>query len=246
VLPDIQAVLFDMGDTLVHYPLPGWSAMARQCIAGVYGYMVRPESELPPPAAAVPEPDEARARRTPPAPGTPVQHRVMLAMRRVVRSVSGRTLPRMAEACARPFMADGRLFADVLPVLAELKSRGYRLGLVSNTPWGTPDYLWENQVERFGLARCFDVRIFSSVIGFRKPDPRIFREALARLKVEAAHALFVGNDPEADIGGAHAAGMRTAFILRPEGPRSKTDPRPDLRLDTLEDLLAYLPSAKKR
>jgi len=246
VLSDIEAILFDLGDTLVSYPVPRWPIMARRCLAGVYGYLVRPEAELPPPAAAVPGPEEARARRAVPGPDTALPHRVMLALRRVVRSISGRTLPRMAEACTRPLVADGRLFADALPTILALRGRGYRLGLVSNTPWGTPDYLWERQVERFALAPHFEVRIFSSVIGFRKPDARIFKAALQRLGVAAGRTLFVGNDPQADIEGAQDAGLRAALIARPGyDTAAAANVRPDLRVRTLTELLAHLPGPAK-
>ncbi len=178
MLSGIEAILFDMGGTLIDYPVPSWPLAAGKCIEGAYAYLVRPESELPPVAAAMPDAREAHQRRTAPAAGTPVPHRVLVGLRRVVRSVSGRTLPRMAEACARMLVADGRVFDDALPAVRALEARGYRLGIVSNTPWGTPEYLWANQLDRFGLGRHFRVACFSSGVGFRKPDTRIFRVAL--------------------------------------------------------------------
>lgn len=254
-LSDIDAVLFDMGGTLVDYPVPSWPVIAGRCLEGVYGYLVRRERDLPPPAAAVPGPEEAHARRPTPAPDTALPHRIMLALRRMVRSLSGRTLPRMAEACARPLVASARLFDDSLPVLRTLKDRGYRLGLVSNTPWGTPDYLWENQVQRFSLEPYFEVRLFSSVFGLRKPDARIFQAALDGLGVPAARAVFIGDNPEADILGAAGAGMRTVLIERPGRPASqksarrpvRQDPaKPDLRVKSLAELLDHLPFRKNR
>jgi putative hydrolase of the HAD superfamily len=240
----MQAVLFDLGGTLVEYSLPAWPTLLAQSIDALYAFLVRPEADLLPPAAEIPAPDRAAALRSTAGPDTALPHRITVALRRMVRAASGRTLPRMAEACARPAMAGGRLYDDTLGALGALRDRGYRLGLVSNTPWGTPDYLWENQVRRFGLADLLEVRLFSSGIGFRKPDVRIFREALARLGFSPARALFVGDNPVTDVAGARAAGMHTAWIVRGDpAPKVRGEP-PDLRIRSLADLLDHLPDTQ--
>lgn len=241
VLADIEAVLFDLGGTLIDYPLPSTAVMVGRCVQGIYRFMVGPEDRLPPPAASVPGPEEARAHRRAVRPDSPLAHRLTMALRRVVRGVSGRTLPRLGEACARPLVAGGRLFDDALPAVRALADRGYRLGCVSNTPWGTPEYLWAGQLRRFALAPLFEVSLFSSDVGFRKPDRRIFQAALDGLGVPPARSLFVGDDAEADIVGARSLGLRTAHIVRPGRERSGPDPGPDLRIATLAELLEHLP-----
>ena len=244
---DIRVILFDMGGTLVDYPVPSWPRLAGRCIEGLYRFLVHTDREGPPPAVALSELDQAHVHRLRAGPGTALLHRAALALRRMIRSLSGYTLPRMAEMCARPLMAEGRLFDDTLPTIQALRRRGYRLGLVSNTPWGTPEYLWENQLRRFGLAPYFDVCLFSSVVGFRKPDTRILQTALARLGVEAPRALFVGDNPDADIPGARRLGMRAALVRR-TAPPSATTPAPpgrspaaDVTIESLTELLALLP-----
>jgi HAD superfamily hydrolase (TIGR01549 family) len=247
---DIEAVLFDMGGTLVDYPLPSWPVAIGQCLEGVYGHLVKPEKDLPPAAAIVPHVGSARDRRVPAGRDTATAHRATLALRRMIGSLSGRTLPRMAEACARTLVAKARRFEDALPTVRLLESRGYRLGIVSNTPWGTPEYMWENQINRFGLAGHFGVSVFSSGIGFKKPDSRIFQAALDRLGVPAARALFVGDDPQADIIGASRMGMRTAWLRRPGRPYpghvKPWEPLPtDVRIRSLRDLADLLPARTK-
>jgi HAD superfamily hydrolase (TIGR01549 family) len=165
----------------------------------------------------------------------------MIALRRVIRGVSGRTIPEIAEACVRPLMAKGRAYDDTLPALRELRDRGYRLGLVSNTPWGTPDYLWEQQVERFGLVPLLEVRLFSSDVGVRKPHPRIFLAALERLGMPPERALFVGDTPHEDTAGARGVGMRTALLVRGRRPATDAAHPADLYVTRLTDLLDHLP-----
>jgi len=242
VLSDIKVILFDLGGTLADYPLPRLPVAVGRCVAGVYAMLVRPESERPPAAADLPRPDEARARRASPASDTALAHRAMTALRHIIRSASGRTLPHMAEACARPLMAEGRLFGDTLPTLTALRERGYRLGIVSNTPWGTPEYLWESQLDRFGLTDYFEVRLFSSALGFRKPDGRIFLAALEQMAAPPSRALHVGDRPRTDILGAARAGLRTALLVRPGAHRYRGRAAPDLRIASLDELLDHLPA----
>ncbi len=238
---DTRAVLFDLGGTLIEYPLPGWPRLIGQCLDAVYAHLVRPEEALPPPAADVPHPDQAAARRSPAPPDTALPHRLTVALRRMVRGASGRTLPRMAEACARPLVAAGRLYGDTVPVLEALRDRGYRLGLISNTPWGTPDYLWEKQLRRFGLTDYFAARLFSSGIGYRKPDPRIFQAGLRALEAGADEAVYVGDSPVFDVAGARTAGLKAILIQRdPPFPDPSPD-GPDLAIRSLSQLLDHLP-----
>jgi FMN phosphatase YigB (HAD superfamily) len=52
---------------------------------------------------------------------------------------------------------------------------------------------------------------------------------------------MIGDNPEADIVGAQGAGMRTVLITRPGIERVAPRPAPDLRIDTLLEILDYLP-----
>jgi len=65
-------------------------------------------------------------------------------------------------------------------------------------------------LRRLGAGRLFETIVTSSEAGTAKPDPRIFKLALARLQVEAARALHVGDDTR-DEEGARRAGMRFAY-----------------------------------
>ena len=88
-----------------------------------------------------------------------------------------------------------------IETLERLAARA-RLAVVAN--W---DCSLHEHLERLGLDRFFDAVVTSAEAGVPKPDPAIFRVALARLYVEPARALHVG-DETADEEGALAAGMR--------------------------------------
>jgi HAD superfamily hydrolase (TIGR01509 family) len=96
-----------------------------------------------------------------------------------------------------------------LAALAGLRARGLELAVVSNWDIGLEEHL-----ERIQAAPLFSTIVTSAEAGAAKPDPAIFRLALARLGVQAGRALHVGDEPE-DEDGARAAGMR--FVHAPLG-----------------------------
>ena len=119
------------------------------------------------------------------------------------------------------------LYEDALPVLAELRSRGLKIGLVSNTSRDLDAF-----IRHFGLE--VDAWVASGTHGKVKPSPSIFRAVLELLQVEPEAAVMVGDSPADDVEGAQAIGMR-AFLIDREGRFSDRD-------DALPTLLA-LPAA---
>ncbi len=89
----------------------------------------------------------------------------------------------------------------------ELASLGVALGIISNTG-RTPGVILRRLLERHDLLRHFTAVSYSDEVGYRKPDPEIFRRTLAELGVEAGEAAHVGDNPVADVEGAQGAGMR--------------------------------------
>ena len=70
----------------------------------------------------------------------------------------------------------------------------------------------EPELAAAGLAGRFAVVLFSSDLGIQKPDPKIFRHALAGLGIEPGGALFIGDSYENDIAPARALGMQAIHI----------------------------------
>jgi len=98
---------------------------------------------------------------------------------------------------------------ETLDLLRGLREDGRRLGLVSNMTL-RPD-LMRGDLSRLGITPLFDASVFSSEVGVRKPDARIFREALSRVGTDPSDTVFVGDRVVDDVGGAHAVGMRTVL-----------------------------------
>jgi putative hydrolase of the HAD superfamily len=129
--------------------------------------------------------------------------------------------------------------SDVMEVLERLRSDGYTLGLVSNVSL-YPD-LMRKDLERLGIAPFLKASVFSSEVGYRKPDARIFREALRRVDVDPVKALFVGDRLYDDVGGAQAVGMRAV-----QTRQFRQEEDPEANPDAVIDHLGELPDVLKR
>jgi putative hydrolase of the HAD superfamily len=123
-----------------------------------------------------------------------------------------------------------------LPVLERL-GRRFPLGIVSNFTGNLQPCL-----DELGLARLFVTASDSTLVGWSKPDARIFTHTLAILGVPAAAAWMVGDNFEADIRGAANVGMRTCWIVPPDRPVPSPPSGlvPSARIQRLTDIEAVL------
>jgi putative hydrolase of the HAD superfamily len=93
-------------------------------------------------------------------------------------------------------------------VLTDLRNRGYKLGVITNTVTSREEHV-RMALRRIDLEKYFDVVVTSVDIGFNKPDERIFLVALKAVSVKPEEAVMVGNRVSADILGGNRVGMRT-------------------------------------
>ena len=117
--------------------------------------------------------------------------------------------------------------------LVALRQQGIKLGIVTN---GETDFQTLHIVA-LGLGSLVDAVLISQVEGLRKPDTALFLRAADRLSVGAENCLFVGDNPSADILGAHAAGMQTAWFRHGAAWPENLPPMPGTAIDALHDLI---------
>jgi HAD superfamily hydrolase (TIGR01509 family) len=151
----------------------------------------------------------------------------------------GALVPTLAPALRQGRASD--LWSSVMPNVPEaleaLKRLGLRLAAVSNS-----DGTAEAMLARVGLRDHLDVVIDSAVVGYEKPDPRIFEHAMRLMNAKAATTLHVGDLYDADVAGARAAGLH-ALLLDPYGDWGQVD------CDTVADVSALagkLEEARRR
>ena len=96
---------------------------------------------------------------------------------------------------------------DAIEVISTLKSNGHKIGLVSNCS-PEPPVVWKDTP----FAPYFDVTVFSSTAGLRKPDPRIYQMAIEKLGVKAKDCLYIGDGDSNELTGALKIGMKPVLI----------------------------------
>lgn len=105
---------------------------------------------------------------------------------------------------------DVELADDVAAALDSLRADGCRIVVVTNGPTS----MQERKMFRIGLDRFVDGWVVSGTEGVKKPEPEIFRIAAKRVGSTLDGAWMIGDNPEADIRGAHVLGCRSSWISR--------------------------------
>ncbi|MEF9996549.1 MAG: HAD family hydrolase [Burkholderiaceae bacterium] len=100
-----------------------------------------------------------------------------------------------------------RLFPGMEEVLAQLESSGLRWGIVTNKAARLTDPL----VRQLGLAQRAAVVVSGDTTAHAKPHPAPIEHALAHCHVDAAQAIYVGDDVR-DIEAGRAARLRTVAV----------------------------------
>ncbi len=130
---------------------------------------------------------------------------------------------------------------DALPLLRQLKSDGYLIGLISNaSDTENVDHI----LAKGGFPPYLDTIITSVDFGYGKPGAEIFRHALKTLDIGPEEAIMVGDKLQADILGANRMGIRSVWITRRVKNSSQSIDNPELTpwktvetLQVIQDLL---------
>jgi putative hydrolase of the HAD superfamily len=127
---------------------------------------------------------------------------------------------------------------EAAPLLRELRERGLRIGVLSNTMW--PRSAHERVFSRDKVLDLIDAAVYTSEIPWAKPHPEAFRMVMAAVGVDdPAACVFVGDRPYDDIHGAKSAGMRAVLIPNSDVPPF-ADAVPDAVITRLSELPALL------
>jgi putative hydrolase of the HAD superfamily len=126
------------------------------------------------------------------------------------QSVSDAAIKRTAERIVEVFSAALSGISDrVVSVLASLRHRGKRLGLVSNAS-AMEVVGWS----RSPIAPLFDSVVFSCFCGSVKPEERIYRICTDELGVAPVECVFVGDGESNELEGAKNVGMMTVMTTQ--------------------------------
>ncbi|MFC1905963.1 HAD family hydrolase [Chloroflexota bacterium] len=122
-------------------------------------------------------------------------------------------------------------YVDVLPTFDELKSKGMKLGLITNAEQDQAPF------EALGLYDRLDYIITSPEEGLGKPSPHIFWAALRRAGVKASEAIHVGDQYDIDVAGAQGVGIKALLLDRNNILEEIDD---CTRINSLREIINYL------
>ena len=123
------------------------------------------------------------------------------------------------------------LFPETRTVLSELKTQGYKLGVISN--FDTRIY---SVMESLAILHFFDAVTTSSETGYCKPDREIFRAAVQALGTPPSETLIVGDNIRDDVEAGIRAGLHAVLIDRSGRHLSS----PIQRISSLKELIPLL------
>jgi putative hydrolase of the HAD superfamily len=103
----------------------------------------------------------------------------------------------------RTFLANAKLFPEVIKFLQLLKNKGIRTANITDL---TAQIQFRKMVY-FGLDEYFDYVVTSEEAGCDKPNVRPFKIALEKLNIPADKIWMIGDDSDVDMVGAHMVGM---------------------------------------
>jgi putative hydrolase of the HAD superfamily len=194
----IQAVLFDLGGTLVDTrDFQGWAS-----IWSGLGLATDPEGL----ARAWGEAHEGRIESN--GHGGDLWKEVLgLALGQQADS----TLVRRGIEIRSTLPLEGVVFSDVQRCLARLRGEGRRLGVVSNS---RSEGAVQDLLNRLGLLANFEFVVSSGTEKVAKPATEIYRRAVSRMALPPDEVLFVGDDVENDVRGPASYGMRSVWLNR--------------------------------
>ncbi len=211
----IRAVGFDLGNTLVqYYTRAEWAERRSAGLALVAAFLAergllrvsREEIDAAAERERELEPADCRVR--------PLEKRLTAIFRLCEGALSLAEMDRACRLFLEPGFAGAVRYEDTIPVLERLRAAGLRIGILSNTPWGSPQEPWREEVTRHGLTERVDAVLFCRDAGWRKPARPPFELLVNTLGVRPEECLFVGDEPRWDLAGAEGAGLPAVLLDR--------------------------------
>jgi putative hydrolase of the HAD superfamily len=211
--PVPRAMIFDLGGTLVDYPEWDEDAPRRWALSWDALTAALPHAAWPPReayVAAMRAAELAHWKRVDLEQWSGPPSGVLRdGFARLGRRVHETELAAALDGYARAVDGWGQLEPGARETLLLLRERGYPLGLLSNTWWAAG---WHNaDLAAHGLSGLLDELVYTSDLPHSKPHPSVFLDVAARLGVEPAACVMIGDRLIDDVTGALGVGMRAIW-----------------------------------
>ncbi len=242
----MKSVLFDLGHTLIDYH-NDWRGPERRAVANVSKQVcgAAPDGAEPGQVADYLLELLDRGRKV------KISEHVEIPLEKVLASCFHRfsvegdeeLMERSLEAFYGVLLEKRELVPGTREMLQCVKDQDFRIGLVSDVAWGLPSYFPLKDMKHYGLDQYFDDMVFSTDVGLRKPNPKIFKIALSNVGARAECSVFVGNNLQADILGALSVGMM-AVLKKSDFYTPDDDIVPDAKVEDWDQFIEFLKNAK--
>jgi putative hydrolase of the HAD superfamily len=130
------------------------------------------------------------------------------------------------------------LYQDAKACITQLNDTGAKIGIVANQPATSV-----NSLKSDHLFELIDFLGISAIVGFEKPDIKIFELAIKELAVDPAQAIHIGNRIDTDVLPAKKLGMKTVWVRRGEAnpdPSAEDLKQADITVNDLTNLPALI------
>jgi len=242
---DIQAIIFDLGGTLIEYagPYAVWPDLETPGFEAAYITLQRNGVEL----------SSFEKFRATGFAILPERWQMAISGQRNLRLLD--FLTEVLETCdvtsldqvwleEAALLYQEAICAQAVPLdaaqetLAFVKGQGYKIGLLSNTMFTGTAHIAD--LERFSLDSFFDAMLFSADVGKWKPSAEPYLDLLDQLKVRPENGIFIGDDPVNDIVGGQRAGLRTIHLRSSQRFRHSGGVQPGAIISHLAELPVVL------
>lgn len=242
----LKAILFDLDDTLLDWSGFNlqWPVFERQFLQRVFDYIGRTVAPLSDFEAFVKEFHHRIREAWRMGRGTLIAPNVGVVLLEAAEALGTPSGQLTVEGCLAAYdwhaVPGTKLFPEVPEAMALIRQQGVKTAIVTNA--AQPMYLRDVEIGEHGLLEYFpDCRLSAADAGVLKPHPGIFQMALNQLGVTAEEAVFVGDNPIADIAGAQAAGMQAVLrVTHPVPPMLSGLIIPDAALNSMDELPGIL------
>ena len=241
----IEAVIFDLGGTLIEYagPYQTWPELETPGLEAAYKVLQGKGVSLPPfnelrdslfaslPGRWQAATDGKRNLRL-------AEFLAELLQENDVPDIPAQWIDKAAAAYQTTICERSEVIYGAQETLIALKQQGYRLGLLSNTMFEGAAHVAD--LQRFDLDPYFDAMLFSADLDLWKPNPAPYVHLLDKLGAAPGNAVFIGDSPHHDIAGGKGAGLYAIYFRSSERFGKPDGVQPDATIHRLDELPVLL------
>lgn len=210
-----NAIIFDLGSTLIEYEKIPWSELLDDCIRSVGNFLIKQGNKIPDEQKFYDIFCEVRNHYREIGAETLEEWSIPIAAKDVLEKMNIKNdnglSDKMFDAFYKPVSEQLYVYDDSKSTLEKIKEKGLTIGLISNTIF--PERAHINELKKYNLSDYIDFTIFSSSFGLRKPHSDIFIQAANQAGFAPSECVYIGDRYYEDITGPNSVGMPAILKL---------------------------------